>query len=123
MSPDPTPQLAPYIVAKDAPALAQFLERALGATIVRQEPSTGSPVHFELRLRDGIVMIGEAPSGRPPFPAMVHLYVPDADAAYARALRAGATSVREPARAPDGLTRGGVRDAWGNEWWFSGTSR
>ena len=63
-------------------------------------------------------MIADAPAGRAPFPAMIHLYVPDADVAHRRAIRAGAVSVREPSDASDGR-RGGVRDAWGNEWWFT----
>lgn len=123
MEPSQSPKLAPYLVARDAPGLAGFLQRALGGTITYEAgPEGGRPTHLEVRIADGLVMIGEMPLGRAPFPAMLHLYVPEADLAYRRALDAGATSVREPAVAPDGLKRGGVRDAWGNEWWFSSPS-
>jgi len=122
--PSLTPKLAPYIVATNAVDLAQFIVRALGGAITYEaEPQNGRPTHLEVRIADGLVMIGEMPPGRTPFPAMIHLYVPDADRAYRRALDAGASSVREPAVAPDGLTRGGVRDAWGNQWWFSSTPK
>ncbi len=119
MLPTRNPRLAPYIVARDAPGLASFLERALGGQLgfVGRGPD-GRPNHLEVRIADAVVMIGEAPPGASPFPAMVHLYVPDADAAYRRALDAGAISVRPPAVAPDGDRRGGVKDAWGNQWWF-----
>jgi len=120
MEPTLTPRLAPYIVVHGATELADFLVRGLGGSVAYEAaPMNGRATHVEVRIADGLVMIGEMPAGASPFPAMVHLYVPDAMAAYRRALAAGATSVREPAVAPDGLQRGGVRDAWGNQWWFS----
>jgi PhnB protein len=120
MAPTRTPALAPYLAARGVPELVRFLEEGLGGRVSFEEKGPdGRLAHVEVRIADGLVMLGEAPPERAPFPAMVHLYVPDADAAYARALHAGATSVRPPAVAPDGLRRGGVRDRWGNEWWVS----
>jgi len=119
MQPQTTPKLAPYLVAHDAPGLSRFIEDGIGGKVGFQElDEDGKVNHLELRIEDSLVMLGEAPVGRTPFPAMLHLYVKDADAAFQRALKAGATSVREPADAPDGR-RGGVRDRWGNEWWFT----
>lgn len=115
-----TPKLAPYLVARDAPDLIRFIESAIGGRLSGQEvEADGRIVHAEVRIEDGFVMIGEAPPGRAPFPAMLHLYVRDSDTAYRRALEAGATQVHPPATAPDGQRRSGVRDRWGNEWWFS----
>jgi len=120
MEPTRTPKLAPYLVVPDAGALIQFLEKGIGGTLTfRQPDAAGRVAHAEVRVADGVVMLGEAPAGHPPFPGMVHLYVPDADVAYRRALEAGASSVRAPERAPDGDRRGGVRDPWGNQWWFT----
>lgn len=75
--------------------------------------------HAEVRIADSIVMLADTPSGRAPFPAMLHLYVPDVDASYDLALKGGAPSISPPTDAPDGDRRGGVRDPWGNEWWFT----
>lgn len=120
MPPTRTPQLAPYIAAHDAPGLIRFIETGIGGrTGYLETDDSGAVRHAELLVADGVVMVGEVPTGRSPFPAMVHLYVPDADAAYSRALSAGATPVRPPTDADDGDRRGGVRDAWGNEWWFT----
>lgn len=121
MQPTLTPKLAPYIVVqKDGPGLAHFLEKALGGQVTFQQTSPdGGLAHMEVQIADGLVMIGESPDGARAFPAMVHLYVPDPDAAYRTALEAGASSVRPVTDTPDGLRRGGVKDAWGNEWWFS----
>ncbi len=50
---------------------------------------------------------------------MIYLYVEDTDAAYQRALKAGATSVMEPADQFYGDRNGAVKDASGNEWWIA----
>jgi PhnB protein len=120
VEPSRSPKLAPYLVVKDAPGLIRFLERALGANLTFEEKGPdGRLVHAEVRIADGLVMIGEAPSDQRLSPAMIHLYVDDADSAYARALSTGASSVRPPTDSPDGTRRGGVQDPWGNQWWFS----
>jgi PhnB protein len=119
-----TPKLAPYIVAEDPRGLIRFLEQAIGGKLsFEMTTPQGGLAHAEVKIADGHVMIGEKPPGRERFPAMIHLYVDDADAAFRRAVGAGATGVRGPAESGDGLRRGGVRDAWGNEWWFSSPAR
>jgi PhnB protein len=124
MEPTLAPKLAPYVVARDAPALIRFIEKGIGGRLSFEvKDSEGSIRHAEVRIADAFIMIGEAPAGRPPFPAMLHLYVEDAGTACRNAVAAGATSVREPVDSDDGLRRGGVRDAWGNEWWFSSPAK
>ncbi|MGA7924025.1 MAG: VOC family protein [Thermoplasmata archaeon] len=120
MEPTRTPKLAPYLAVSDARGLIRFMEKGIGGRLAfNHEDDEGRLVHAEVQIADSLVMVGETPSGRPMFPAMIHLYVPDADAAYRKALDAGATSVREPTDAPDDDRRGGVKDPWGNEWWFT----
>jgi PhnB protein len=119
MEPARSPRLAPYLSVRDAAGLAKFIEAGIGGDRGYEEiDDSGHVSHLELRIGDAVVMVSDTPVGRTPFPGMLHLYVPDADAAYRRALSAGAVSVREPTNGPDGR-RGGVRDGWGNEWWFT----
>ena len=119
MEPQTKPKLAPYLVVRDAAGLGRFIQNGIGGKPGFEErDEEGRVNHLELKVADSLVMLAEMPEGRTPFPAMIHLYVADADAAYERALKAGATSVRAPTEAGDGR-RGGVRDAWGNEWWFT----
>jgi PhnB protein len=61
-------------------------------------------------------MCGQYP-GVPP--AHVHVYVPDVDAAFARALDAGGTVAQDIAEKGDGDRRGGVTDTTGTTWWLS----
>jgi len=110
----------PYLLAKDAPSLVDFVERAIGGRVTFQAMRRdGTLSHVEVSIADSVLMLAESPPGRQGFPAMLHLYVDDADEAYNRALKGGARSLRPPEDAPDGDRRGGVVDEWGNEWWFT----
>ena len=77
----------------------------LGALLL----AIGSPA---LVLADGM-------DGWPPVASHVHLYVPDVDATWSRALVAGAMPVQAPQEKGDGDRRGGFRDAGGTTWWIS----
>ena len=64
-------------------------------------------------------MLADCTEDWPPIPCTVHVYVPDVDATYARALEAGAESVQKPVRKDDPDKRGGVQDAGGTTWWIA----
>jgi PhnB protein len=66
-----------------------------------------------------VIMLGDAGENWPAIGAHVHVYVPDVDATYRRALQAGATSVQAPVQKEDEDKRGGVKDAGGTTWWIS----
>jgi PhnB protein len=110
----------PYLIVSDAAGTIAFLERAFGATVLRRHPDgAGRLRHAELRIDDSIVMLADFAPGWPPVPGHVHLYVPDVDATYARALAAGGESVQEPVRKGDEDKRGGVKDVGGTTWWIA----
>ena len=52
-------------------------------------------------------------------PSAFHMYVPDCDATYARALEAGATSITKPADQDYGERTANVKDAAGNFWYIA----
>ena len=68
-----------------------------------------------LMIGDSIIMIGDT-SARDEFTGFFHVYVDDADAAYQRALVAGATSLEEPDDMPYGDRRAMIEDPCGNIW-------
>jgi hypothetical protein len=51
--------------------------------------------------------------------AAFHVYVPDVDAAFARAIAAGAESIGDPRDHEYGERAGYVRDAYGNSWYIA----
>src|SRR5690606_24392068 len=75
--------------------------------------------HAALRIQGAVIELSDGNKDWPPIPAALHIYVPDTDAAYAKALEAGATSLFEPADMYYGERSGGVRDAAGNHWYIA----
>src|SRR5438105_1337129 len=67
-----------------------------GTELMRLPGPEGRLGHAEVRVGDSVVMLADAPNPRDVMPAMLHLYVEDADALYERAIGHGATSLREP---------------------------
>jgi uncharacterized glyoxalase superfamily protein PhnB len=49
----------------------------------------------------------------------MHIYVPDVDAVYRRALEAGASPVQEPVKKEDEDRRGGVKNPGSTTWWIA----
>ena len=112
--------VTPYLVVAEVAQLIDFLKQAFGAAeIQRTTRPDGSIGHAEVRMGDSRVMMGEAGGEFPPIPAMLHLYVEDADALYRRALQAGATPLREPEDQFYGERMAGVKDKFGNQWWIA----
>jgi PhnB protein len=115
--------VTPYLMAANAPQLIEFVERAFNAKQTFRTVGSAGGVHAEVRLGDSMVMIG---GGAPELswrgesrPTALHVYVEDVDAAYARALEAGAVSIGEPVDQPYGERGGGVRDASGHVWYIA----
>jgi uncharacterized glyoxalase superfamily protein PhnB len=76
-------------------------------------------MHAEVRIGDSVVMIGESNTEWSGYEAMIHLFMPDVDAVYARAVEAGARPVREPETMDYGDRSGGVEDSSGTQWWIA----
>jgi uncharacterized glyoxalase superfamily protein PhnB len=118
--PDGYTSVAPYLIVSGAAKTIAFLERAFDAVEIRRFPGPhGSIMHAEMRLDDTVVMLADGVEDWPPVASHVHVYVPDVDAAYRRALEAGATSVQKPIKKDDPDKRGGVMDPGGTTWWIS----
>ena len=97
-----------------------FLKQAFGAQeIARYDSPAGEVLHAKIRIGDSVLEAGEPHGWWQPMPAMMYLYVPDVDAVYDQAIRAGADSIHPPADQPYGDRNGGVTDAWGNQWYMA----
>jgi PhnB protein len=109
-----------YMHPLRAEPVISFLKRAFGAREIAKYASPDGVVHHaEIRVGSSVVEMGEAHGKYPAMPTMFYLYVPDCDAVYRRALAAGATSISELADHPYGDRSGGVKDAFGNQWYVA----
>lgn len=109
----------PYLVVPSAKKLIEFLETTFEAKatecMIRPDGSVG---HAEVTIGDSVVMISDANAQYGAGKANVYVYVADTDGAYARAVKAGAKSLMEPADQFYGDRNAGVQDAFGNTWWI-----
>jgi uncharacterized glyoxalase superfamily protein PhnB len=107
-------------MAERPQGVIDFVTEVLGGSVLmRLDREDGSLMHASLTVGDSVVMLGGAGGDFPGFPVWLHVYVPDVDATYRRALARGAESVQEPSEKGDGDRRGGVKDPAGNTWWIA----
>ncbi|MDX2139712.1 MAG: VOC family protein [Chloroflexota bacterium] len=108
--------VAPYLIVEGASATIEFLKRVFDAVEIRRFlQADGSIMHAEIRIDDTVLMIADGTSSA----SNVHVYVPDVDAVYRKALAAGAESVQAPLQKDDDDKRSGVKDAGGTTWWIA----
>lgn len=122
--PKPVPEgyhsVTPALIVRGASKVLDFVTFAFAAKErIRMTNPDGTIGHAELEIGDSVIMVSDATKEFPPMLSSVHLYVNDTDATYKRALKAGGTSIREPANQFYGDRSAGVRDPIGNIWWIS----
>ena len=126
--PKPIPEgyhsVTPYLVVDDAKSAIDFYTRAFGAQEKFRMPMGDRIGHAEILIGDSHVMLADE------FPDMGHLgpknrggttvslmvYVPDVDAAFKRAIDAGATETRPLENQFWGDRMGTLTDPFGHVW-------
>src|SRR5215208_42063 len=109
--------VTPYLITKPAVELVDFVKLAFGAVeSLRFGGAAG--LHCEVKIGGSTVLIVGGPTVDPR-PSAIHLYVPDVDEVYTRAVAAGATSLAEPSDQDYGERIAAVKDIGGNEWYIA----
>jgi PhnB protein len=117
--------VTPYMVVRGGAAALEFYAKAFGAEKTMQlDMPDGSIAHAEMRIGDSMVMMSEeneawgtkGPLTLGGSAMFLMIYVPDVDAAFARAIAAGATEVRPVADQFYGDRSGTLKDPFGHQW-------
>lgn len=109
----------PYLMLSDAKAFIAFIKDVFGAELTHETYNEdGTAGHCEANISGGTIMFSNSRGEWKPATANMFVYVPDADAAFAKALENGATSVMEMADLDYGRS-GGFADPYGNVWWVT----
>ncbi|MGW1886695.1 VOC family protein [Streptomyces sp. NPDC001970] len=117
-APEGYTSVAPWVVTDDTGALLDFITAAFGGKELARVPvEDGSTGHGEIRVGDTVVLAFDRRPDWPVMPALLRVYVPDADAAMATAVAHGAEVITEAADSAWGDRGGRVRDPFGNIWW------
>ena len=130
------PTFAPYLVVSNAVAAIDFYKHAFGAVeLVRHSaPGTDKLMHAHLVVHGGHLMLSDdfsaqmggksqTPEALGGSPVTFHLHVEDADAAWAKALAAGAEVKMPLADQFWGDRYGQLRDPFGHNWSIGQTLR
>lgn len=129
MSVSPVPagfhSITPYLIVHDAAAAIDFYRRAFGATeVMRLGGPNGKVMHAEMKIGDSHIMLADefpemdvrGPLSRGGSSLSLLLYLPNVDAAFARALAEGAKEVRPLKDQFYGDRSGTVVDPFGHVW-------
>lgn len=117
--------VTPHIICAGAGDAIAFYKKAFGAEeLSRMNGPGGGLMHAALRIGNSVIMMADenlAWNSRGPntlggTPVTLHLYLEDCDAAFARAVDAGATSRMPPADMFWGDRYGQVVDPYGHVW-------
>ena len=121
--------VTPHLVFRDCAKAIDFYKRAFGAEEVSRflAPDGKSIWHAELKFGDSVVFLNDespgssqrAPIASESAPVSIWLYVPDCDAAFRRAVDAGARSTMQPEDQFWGDRCAGVTDPFGHHWSFA----
>ena len=127
--PDGFHSITPHLVVDGASDAIAFYEKAFGAQVCLRMmmPDGRYVLHAELSIGDSRLLLADAipefgsrgPKALGGSPVAVHLYVEDADAAFERAIAAGATVTMPLSDMFWGDRYGRVTDPFGHVWSIS----
>lgn len=117
--------VTPHLVCEQAADAIEFYKKAFGAVEIARLPGPdGKIMHAELRIGDSPIMLAQdypefgsrGPLALKGTAVVIHLYVEDADAAWAKALDAGAKPLMPLSDMFWGDRYGQVEDPFGHRW-------
>lgn len=123
--PDGFHSITPYLICRDAPAALEYYKTALGAReLLRLATPDGGIAHAEIEIGDSRLMLADehpdmgflSPASLSGSGVSLMLYVDDADAAFRRAIKAGAEELRPVADQFYGDRSGTLKDPFGHTW-------
>jgi len=115
--------VTPYVVATNAIGLVDFMKDLLGAEEKFRAVAPAGGLHCELKVGDSMMMVGGGGEGLAwrgeAGPMPFHVYVPDVDAAYRKAMEAGCQSFDPPSDHEWGERSANIKDPFGNFWYLA----
>lgn len=105
------PTVIPRLFCADPEGLVAFVRTVFDA---RGDYHDNRPA--EMRFGDDAIVMISSDRERSAMAGCLYVYVPDADATFEQARRAGVEVIEAPLDTPYGDRRAMVRDRWGNVW-------
>jgi uncharacterized glyoxalase superfamily protein PhnB len=108
--------VTPYLLVEGAAKLIEFVTLVFDAKTELISYHDDKIGHATVKIGDSMLEMADACGEWGPNSAAIHIYVPDVDTTYQKALEAGASSQREPADQFYGERSASVKDPFGIQW-------
>jgi uncharacterized glyoxalase superfamily protein PhnB len=110
--------ISPYFIVNGAQKFIDLVKEIFNAKELRRyDMSDGSIMHAEIQIDDSVIMIGDSSEKFPPVQIVMHVYVPNVDETFQKAIDAGCEIVGKPKeREGDPDRRATFKDFAGNMW-------
>lgn len=110
--------VSPYFVTDDAERLTELVIAIFNGDKLRYYfDDDGRIFHAEIKINDSVLMFGNTPENSKPNQLLIHVYVPNVDETYQRAIELGCDGIEPPkSRENDPDKRGSFKDFAGNIW-------
>ena len=117
--------ITPHLICAGAAEAIDFYKKAFGAIELSRMPGPdGNVMHASIRIGDSVIMLNDempqwgslGPKSLKGSPVTIHLYVEDADALFAQAVKAGAKVTIPLDDMFWGDRYGKVEDPFGHQW-------
>lgn len=111
--------VSPYFIIQGAQRLIDLLTEIFNAKVLRRyDMPDGTIMHVEIQIDDSVIMLGDSSDKFPPVPMVIHVYVPNVDETFEKAVNAGCEIIEQPKQSEgdDPDRRGTFKDFAGNMW-------
>lgn len=111
--------VSPYFIVAGAEKFIELMKSIFDAKVLRSfEMPDGSIMHAEVSIDDSVIMLGEASDRFPAVPIVMHVYVPNVDETFDKAIEAGCKIIEAPKErgGDDPDRRATFTDFAGNMW-------
>ena len=82
--------ITPYVITPGADTVIEFMKRTFDAVVCARVPNAdGKVTHAEVQIDDSMVEVSDGSPAWKPMPCCLHVFVPNVDDVYPRALAAG----------------------------------
>lgn len=126
--PDGFQAVTPHLIVRECEKALAFYEKAFGAQIIEKSPGPGGKlIHALMKIGDSFIMLADefpemgnspwkSPAALSGTTVVLHVFCPDVDEWYARAVQAGAEPRMPPTDVFWGDRYGQVGDPFGHAW-------
>ncbi len=114
--------VSPYFIVNGAQKLIDLLKTIFDAKELRRYSNPdGTIMHAEIQVDDSVIMLGDSSEKFPPVQLVMHVYVPNVDETFEKAVQAGCEIVERPKESESDPDRRATFKDFGGNMWSVGT--